>query len=370
MQPDRDLAGGAGAQAPRPIEHPFADVPPTGRAIEVAPGVLWIRMPLPYTLDHVNVWALADGAGWTVVDCGVHDAPTRAAWETLFEGDLAGRPVTRVIVTHHHADHVGSAGWLAARFGCELWMTRNEYLQCQASLAAHLRPMPEAQLDFYRRAGWREPQLAVCRERMAGFADRIAPPPDRYRRIRDGDGIAIGAHRWQVVVGHGHSPEHACLVNAELKLLISGDQVLPRISSNVSVVPWEPLGDPLAEWNESLALFRDTLDDDLLVLPSHKTCFTGLHRRLRELDEEQATAQRQLLDFLQRGPCRTIDVFPALFKRPIDAADGLLMILATGESQAFLNRLCNAGTVRAEPDGAGVLWYRPTGADPHPDATA
>ncbi|HOW47738.1 MAG TPA: MBL fold metallo-hydrolase, partial [Rubrivivax sp.] len=270
------------------LVYPFEAPPPPGASLEVAPGVLWLRMPLPLQLDHINLWAIDDGAdGWALVDTGMRTEETVAAWRRLFTQATDGRRLSRVFVTHMHPDHVGMAGWLVRKFGCRLWMTRLEYLNCRVLTADTGREAPEDATHFYHRAGWSDGAIENYRARFGNFGKRIHALPDSYRRLRDGETIGIGGHDWRVIVGTGHSPEHACLYCPARKLLISGDQVLPRISSNVSVHPTEPDEDPMSDWLASLAKLKAQVPDDVLVLPAHNEPFRGLHARLDYLAQGQ-----------------------------------------------------------------------------------
>ena len=239
-----------------------------------------------------------------------------------------------------HPDHVGMAGWLTRRFEARLWMTRLEYLTCRSLVADTGREAPDDAIRFYRRAGWSDEAIEHYRVRFGSFGRVVHTLPDSFRRLRDGERFRIGAHEWRVIVGNGHSPEHACLLCEDLKLLISGDQVLPRISSNVSVFPTEPDADPLADWIASIAKLRAAVSDDVLVLPSHGEPFRGLHARLDRL----ASGHEKSLTRLRRAlaePKRAIDVFGALFARPIEGSE--LLGMATGESLAHLNHLVARG---------------------------
>lgn len=342
------------------LDYPFEATPAPGESIEVAPGVLWLRMPLPFKLDHINVWAIADEGGWAVVDTGVRTEETIEAWRTLFRHSADNRPITRVFVTHMHPDHVGMAGWLTRKFNCRLWMTRLEYLSCRTLVADNGREAPADALGFFRRAGWSEAATESYKTRFGNFGKLIYALPDSYRRIEDREVVRIGDTDWRVIVGSGHSPEHACLHSPELKLLISGDQILPRISSNVSVYPMEPDADPMAEWLASLDIIEREVPDDVLVLPAHGECFRGLHARIAHLREGQHTALERLRRRLQE-PRRAVDVFGALFARPIDESNAALLGLATGESLACLNHLLARGQALRETDAQGVDWYRAAG---------
>lgn len=352
VQDTADRPPDAGA---RSLEYPFDAAPATGKAIEVAAGVLWIRMPMPGALSHINLWAIEDGEGWTVVDTGLRTPETTDAWRELLRDALAGRPLRRVIVTHMHPDHVGMAGWLTRRFDCRLWMTRLEYLTCRVLVADTGREAPEDGVGFYRRAGWDDEMIETYRTRFGGFGKSVYTLPDSIRRMHDGETIRIGEHGWRVVVGTGHSPEHACLYCEGLGLLISGDQVLPRISSNVSVFPTEPDADPLGDWLGSLEKVAREVPDDVLVLPAHNEPFRGLHARLAALARGHARGLERLRRSLEQ-PRRAIDLFGALFARKI-GNEGHLLSMATGESIAHLNHLLRLGEARVEIDAQGVAWY-------------
>lgn len=336
------------------LHYPFAEVPAQGMPLEVADGVYWLRMPLPFSLDHINLWLLRDGAGWALVDTGIRGPETLAHWQRVLEEFCGGDPVTRVIATHMHPDHVGQAGWLTRHCGVALWMTRTEFLSCKVLAVDGPADVPEDALRFYRRCGFNERQLDLYVQRFGRFGAMIERLPAGYRRIRDGERLEIGDATWEVVVGRGHSPEHACLYCAEKRVLISGDQVLPRISSNVSVFPTEPLADPLAEFLEACREVRERVADDVLVLPSHNEPFAGLHARLDALVQGHRDGLARL-HALCAEPRRVVDVFPALFRREID---GGTLMLATGESRAHLNYLTARGALTETLGSDGALRYQ------------
>ena len=335
------------------LEYPFEHRPEIGQTILVAPGVHWVRMRLPMQLNHINLWLLEDGDGWTVVDTGIKNEETTLAWEQLFAGPMQGRRVTRVIVTHMHPDHIGLAGWLVRRFGVELWITRTEFLMCRNLVSDTGHEAPNEALRFYRAAGFPEDILESYRTRFGGFGHGVYKLPSSYHRIVEGEAIAIGANKWQVVGGNGHSPEHACLWCPELNVFISGDQILPKISSNVSVHPTEPEANSLQDWLDSCAKLKTIVPDDALVLPAHNEPFRKAPLRLQALIDDHEDGLEKLYA-LCAEPKRAVDVFPALFRSRITQG---VFGMATGESLAHLNCLRARGRMRRTADKDGIDWY-------------
>lgn len=335
------------------LVYPASEPPAPGQVQAITEEVLWLRMPMPFRLDHINVWAIRDGDAWTLVDTGLQSRATASAWEEALAGPLGGLPVARVICTHMHPDHIGMAGWLTRRFRCRLWITRLEYIVCRMLVADTGREAPADAIDFYRAAGWDERALEHYKARFGDFGRGVHTLPDSFHRVEHGDTIRIGRHGWRAVVGSGHSPEHLCLYCPEQKLLISGDQVLPGISSNVSVFPTEPDADPLGEWLDSLQRIAGQVPNDVLVLPAHNRPFRGLHVRLQTLREGHHRSLDALREAL-RSPRRVVDLFEALYRRPIG---GEVLGLATGEALAHLNHLLHRGEIARRRDEAGIDWY-------------
>lgn len=337
---------------PAGLRYPWPDPPAEGDATEVADGVLWMRLPLPMKLDHVNVYALDDGAGWTVIDTGFSSKRTKSIWRKLMEGPLGGRPMLRVLVTHHHPDHVGLAGWFQSEFGAELLITRTAWLFARM-LQLDEQPVPNAEtVAFYQSAGMKPEILAARRtERPFNFCDVVAPLPLGFTRIKDGDAVSIGGRTWDVVTGNGHAPEHTVLFSCDDALVLAGDQILPSISPNIGVYATEPMADPLGEWLDSCTKMAARAHDDHLVLGGHKQPFTGLPMRMRQLLDNHHGALERLLDFIDT-PKSAGECFAPLFKRSIGPGEyGLALV----EAVAHLSHLYQTGrATRAR--GADGAW--------------
>jgi glyoxylase-like metal-dependent hydrolase (beta-lactamase superfamily II) len=334
------------------LTFPFAQAPIGGTWQEVAPGVFWLRMPLPFALDHINLWVLRDNGGWTLVDTGLNTDATRGLWDQIISNGLAGLPVLRVVVTHFHPDHFGLAGWLTQRFGVALWMTETEYFTAQVVFAQLPGHTSEASLALFGRHGLSEQWQEAVRNRKHSYRKAISEPPSSFRRMLDGDVLEIDGRRWRVMVGYGHAPEHAALYCEELGTLISGDMVLPRISTNVSVWASEPEGDPLDLFLRSVKRYA-TLPEETLVLPSHGLPFHGLQLRATALHEHHRLRLDEVLAAC-RQPASAADILPVLFRRELDSHQ---MAFAMGEAIAHLNYLMYRGRVVRETGSDGILRF-------------
>jgi glyoxylase-like metal-dependent hydrolase (beta-lactamase superfamily II) len=335
---------------------PIASVGPQmgadGRPVELGPGLFGMRLALPFALDHVNVWLLAGHDGWTIVDTGLADEGTRALWRARLSDLLADRPVSRLLATHFHPDHMGLAGWLAEETRAEFWTSRTEWLYGRLLSQDTSEGFIEAGRDFDRRAGLPEGEIARRAGRGNAYRTRVVPPPAAYRRVRDGDRLLIGDDDWHVMIGQGHAPEMVCLFEARRNVLIAGDQVLPRISPNVSVFGAEPLANPLAEFLASLERFRE-LPDDCLVLPSHGRPFRGLRGRIDQLIAHHKERLDLVLE-LCSGPQTVAEIMPGLFRRKLDAHQ---LGFAIGETLAHVNYLVESRDLRRCEGDDGRLYY-------------
>jgi glyoxylase-like metal-dependent hydrolase (beta-lactamase superfamily II) len=331
----------------------FTVAPEPGQAMPVAEGVFWIRMPLPFKLDHVNVWLLRDGEGWAIVDTGIDSSQTRALWGQILTEATGDGPVTRVIATHYHPDHVGLAGWLCASTDAPLWMSQTEWLYARMLTLDVGADLTRDMVAFYRRAGCAEPFMVHIAERGPGYAPLVSPVPTGFHRLREGEMIEIGGRRWRILVGRGHAPEHVSLYAEDIGVLIAGDQVLPRISPNIGVYASEPEANPLADYLETLVQFN-TLPADTLVLPSHHAPFRGLHQRVGELAAHHEARLDQLRSACAAGPRTAMALTQALFPRALDLHQ---TTFAVGETLAHLHLLMAQGEVRRTLPPDGVYLY-------------
>lgn len=331
------------------------EAPAPGSVTEITEGVYWLRMAMPMKgLDHINLWFVKDHDSWVIIDTGLGSRDAKNNWQNVFDNHMNGRPVNRVIVTHLHPDHSGLAGWITRKFGIPLLMTRGEYFLCRLMAGDTGQPAPPASIEFYERAGFTEDQLELYRARFGGFGKAISKIPHGYHRIQEGDVLDIDGREWRVVVGSGHSPEHACLWCPELGICMSGDQLLPNISSNVSVWPTEPESNPLEEWIDSCHKLKRVLPPHTLICPAHGIPFRGAHRRLDKLIFHHERALERLYDHC-KTPKLATEVYPALFRRKINDGNRLM---AVGESIAHLNCLLARGLMTRRINDAGQFTYK------------
>lgn len=341
--------------APKGLTYPWETPPEHGVPIEVAEGVLWFRLPLPMKLDHVNVYALDEGDSWTVIDTGFASKKCKAIWQRMMDGPLGGKPIGRVVVTHHHPDHIGLAGWLKSDFGVELVTTRTAWLTARM-LTLDVQEVPNAEtLAFYKLSGM-DAELYAKRasERPFNFADIVAPIPLGYTRIQEGEQIKMGGRTWDIHMGNGHAPEHATFWSQDDNLVLAGDQILSSISPNVGVYATEPMADPIGEWLEACERLNLLVRDDHLALGGHKLPFTGLPQRMRQLIENHHSALKRLEKNI-KTPKSASECFSCLFKRPIGEGEyGLALV----ESVAHLSHLYQTGLATRELRSDGAWVYQ------------
>lgn len=341
------------------LDYPLGDaLPAPGEVLEIQPGLRWVRMGLPFALDHINLWLLRDEidgkAGWTIVDCGISSDATRDCWEQVFAKHLDGLPVLRVIVTHFHPDHMGLASWLTEKWQCRLWISATDYNLARVASASTVGMGGETAAAFFGSHGLTDPDsLAKIRGRASYYPSMVPTIPASYRRMMDGMLIDIGGYSWRCMVGYGHAPEHISLFCGELGLLISGDMLLPRISTNVSVVDVEPEADPLTLYLDSLERLLP-LPRETLVLPSHGKPFRGLHARVDQLQEHHRERLEEVTTACAAKPCHAAELLELMFKRKLDLHQ---TTFAMGESVAHLNALWLKHKLKRHLDPDGVYRF-------------
>jgi glyoxylase-like metal-dependent hydrolase (beta-lactamase superfamily II) len=344
------------------LQYPLGEtLPAVGTTLEIAPGVKWLRMALPFALDHINLWLLRDRDeagrdGWAIVDCGITNEATRAAWEQVFANELEGLPVLRVIVTHMHPDHIGLAHWLTERWGVRLWISATDWNAARMASSATTGVGGPTAAVFMASHGLTDPEaLDKIRGRSNYYASMVPQVPASFRRLMQGDVLRIGGRDWHCHAGHGHAPEHISLHSPALDVLISGDMVLPRISTNVSVIDLEPESDPLRLYLASIGRMR-ALPDETLVLPSHGRPFRGLHERIAQLEAHHEERFADVLSACAEAPQTAAGLLPVLFKRKLDLHQ---TTFAMGESIAHLHALWFGGRLKRETGRDGVFRFAP-----------
>jgi glyoxylase-like metal-dependent hydrolase (beta-lactamase superfamily II) len=349
------------------VSYPWGQAKPaTGELMTLRPGVHWVRMPLPFALNHINLWALddtqADHASWTLVDAGIADETIKSAWNTLWQGPLADKSLARMLVTHMHPDHVGNAQWLIDNFSANgaparLWMSAADHLATQLACQVTAGFGGDRAAAYFQSHGLTQAEdIDKVRERGGYFASLVPSVPIQYRRLMDGMHIDIGERSWRCIAGFGHSPEHIALYNERDGLLISGDMLLPSISTNVSVVDMEPEADALGLFLGSIDRMRG-LPADTLALPSHGLPFTGIHARIQQLKDHHRDRLEDVTVACAERPCSAADLLPVLFKRKLDLHQ---TTFAMGEAVAHLNHLWHKGSLTREQDADGVWRFAPT----------
>ena len=338
------------------LQYPYADPPAPGEATEVAPGLVWIRMPLPFALDHINLWLAREPDGrWTAIDSGYGNDTTRGLWEGHFATTLSNAPIARVVATHYHPDHLGNAAWLAKRFGAPVSMTQAEFLTAHAVIDQRAAHALADSCALFMAHGLEREQVDALVARGNAYARGVPEAPRVIDRMIAGEAVRFGGRDWSVIPGYGHSPEHASLYAPSAGVLISGDMLLPRISTNVSVWPVEPDGDPLGRFLASLEAF-ERLPGDTLVLPSHGMPFRGVAARVAELRAHHEARLSELEEALAAAgtPPSAGDLVPVLFRRPLDLQQ---RFFAAGEAIAHLNHLWRTGRAKRFVDRDGAVRF-------------
>ena len=344
------------APAAGELRFPYAEPPPVGQPVTIAPGVLWLRMALPYALDHVNLYLIEDRDGWALFDTGISDEPSQEAWEQVLAGPLGGKPITRLIVSHFHPDHVGLAGWLDRRFDMPLYMSQAEYLMSRFLQMDHSEDLFDANVEFYRKSGLGPAAIEQVLTRGHNYLKRTTGLRPSFHRLTAGDMLELGGRDWHVLTGGGHALEQVMLWCKADRIFLAADQVLAKITPNVSVVPVEPEANPLGLYLASLADIRDEVPDDVLVLPCHNLPFQGLHTRIEQLEAHHLHRCDLIAAAATKAPVTCAEVVPIIFRRPLQ--DPHQLSFALGEALAHLNYMLRIGALTASRDDGGVLRYR------------
>jgi glyoxylase-like metal-dependent hydrolase (beta-lactamase superfamily II) len=337
------------------LQFPQAEPPAFGAPVVIAPGILWLRLALPFALNHVNLYLLEERGGWALFDTGIGDAASQASWERILRDVLGGKPITKLVVSHYHPDHVGLAGWFNQRFDAPLYMSQTEYLMSRLLQMDRSADVADSNAAFYRQSGLESAAIEQLLTRGHSYLKRTTGLRPNFHRLRAGDTIELGGRVWAVLTGGGHAPEQVMLWNKPDRLFLSADQVLARISPNVSIQSVEPDGNPLGLYLASLAEIRDEVPEDVLVLPCHNLPFEGLHTRIEQL-EAHHLHRCDLIEAAAADPLTCADVVPIIFQRVL--SDPHQLSFAVGEALAHLNYMVRMGVLNAEPDEAGVMRYR------------
>ena len=349
------------------LRYPFQkNLPEAAQILPVAAGVYWIRMPLPFALDHINLWALQDKnnqqAGWTIIDCGLATPETKTHWEKIFETAFDNKPLLRVLATHCHPDHLGLAHWLCdiakKQTSIPLWMTLGEYAMARIWINESAEGSnvggQRAAAHFAQHGLIDVERQQALKERRSYYTQWVPELPRSFQRLRDNDTISIGENTWKIILGYGHSPEHASLYCEKLNVLIAGDMLLPRISSNVGVFDIEPEANALHHYLESITRFTH-LPEDCLVLPSHGQPFYGIHARVQQLQDHHQLRLDEVRTACTESAKSAADIVPILFKRTLDTHQ---YVFAISEALAHLNYLWHAKELHRQQKTDGVWRFK------------
>jgi len=348
-------ANGGDATATRqPVTFAFASEPDFGTPEQVAEGVWWIRLPTPLAIDHVNVYLLEGSSGWTLVDAGVNDAPSRDALTAVLERpEFNHKPLDQVVITHFHPDHIGLTGYFTGPdYQARLLTSRTSWQTAGLLLFDNPDVPCGAHIAFYEQAGMKGIELESFKRRApSSYSDNVGPLPESYTRLVEGQELKIGGRVWTVRMGHGHAAEHVTLWSDD-NLAVVGDQILPSISPNLTVHFSEPEADCVSEWLESCDRFEQLANDNLLCLPGHNRPFTGAPFRCRQLAENCLRVISRIESALTKSQS-AMDLMPVIYRRDIAANEKTALI---GETMGYLNHLYAAGKIRRRLVRGQYLW--------------
>ena len=337
---------------------PFKQAPEPGALTEITSGVYWLRMPLPLALDHINLYLLEDTDGWWIIDTGIKSDVTQQYWSAIFKTQLQGKPIKAVLATHMHPDHIGQAGWLCNQWRVPLYMSFGEYYAARCFMQTSADDFSWQAEEYFRSTGLPDNFFVQMKQNFSGFNSIVEPLPGSFTRLREDQQLTINGQQWRVIIGSGHSPEHVCLYCEALEVMISGDQIIAGISSNVSVMAIEPQANPLDCWLKSLHKLKQ-LPQSTLVLPAHKLPFIGIKARAAELQAHHAEHLQALINTCAEKKT-AVQLLPVLFKRKLDDK---VMMMALGECVAHLRYLCQQQRLQRLTDEDGVDWYQSDAKD-------
>lgn len=337
------------------LTYPFEQGPEQHQAVTIHPHIKWVRSPLPFSLSHINCYLLKDGDGWCVVDTGMNGEASIAQWQTTINAVLEGAPITRVIATHHHPDHIGLAGWFCDTYRAAFYTTELEYFYTRTFHAPKRKEKYWESVEYFDRTAMKsESKDALLADN--NYHHMVWEIPSSFHRLQDQQTLTIGDFEWQAITTRGHSPEHLSLYCKELDLLISGDQVLPEITSNVSITSTQAYANPLQDWYDAHHKIQANVPDSVTVLPAHQLPFKGLHERLAQVlaHHEERLDKILTLSHQEKTAQQLTD---ELFERDMDAFQNFL---AVGECMAHINMLLDQGKMQRRLDDGLWLFSRLT----------
>ncbi len=324
---------------------------------QVLPGILMFTLPVDYGIDHVNIYLIRDGEGWCLFDTGADCEAARALWLRALAGPLAAG-LTRIIVSHHHPDHLGLAVWLQERTGAPILMREEELAVAWQTHVASASDRAYC-IDFMRRHGL-APEAA--QQVVGGVlqSNMACAVPERVEPLEAGQTLHIGDHAFDVLVLGGHSIAQICLYEPRLRLLLTGDQLLERITPNIGVWPYGET-DPLPRYLDSLRIIAGMEIEH--VLPAHHRVYHAGVERAHGLVAHHQRALRKFMARLGAGGMNATELSYAVYGAQGDPLHGYL---AMGETLAHLLWLARSGYVRGEETSAATRWYPVTAAGGEP----
>ncbi len=334
------------------LNYPLETTPRAGGAVEIKTGIYWLRLPIPFELNHINVWLLEDGDGYTLIDTGISAKKTCAAWEQLFSDVIKEKSIKRIIVTHFHPDHFGLTGWLSERTQAQYLTSKETVERVSFLLDSKNKDNIETRMEFYQHHEVSDIDFFEDFLKGSLYAAVVSGSPDTHTEIKEGEIITIGENDWRAIMTYGHAPGHINLYSESLNMLISGDQILPTITSNVSVHADKPEENPLDDYLKSFKKF-ESLPADTMVLPSHGKIFEGIHLRIEEIIEHHHETLEKVFGICEKAHS-TAELVPKLFRRKLE---GINTVLAFGEALSHLNYLCGQQRLQRTLESGRYVYH-------------